>query len=216
MSFLFYNSNGKERTIEMINTVIFDITGVLVSGGLDDMLVEKGFSEDIRERISKACSIPGVWDEFDKGIVGLEGAIKNFAMHDPELEPEIRETFSDLKGIVKKREYAIPWIRSLKESGYRVLVLSNFTIQGLDDNPFMREFLEETDGGIISYEVGRVKPDPEIYRLLLEKYDLKPQECVFIDDMPQNIEMAKSLGINGIVYKNYEQVQDELHSLLIN
>ncbi|MCR5343526.1 MAG: HAD family phosphatase [Butyrivibrio sp.] len=196
-----------------INTIIFDITGVLVDGCLDDFFRNKGYTEEMVQRLLLTCTNPGDWTEFDKNHVDLEGAIGIFARHDPEIEGELRNAFCDLNGIVRKRERTIPWIRDLKASGYKVLILSNFAEQGLEDNPFMKEFLDETDGGIISFSVGLTKPDPEIYRLLMERYELKAEECVFIDDMLENIEAAKALSMQGIVYKSYEQVIRELRKL---
>lgn len=70
------------------------------------------------------------------------------------------------------------------------------------------------DGGIFSYLVNCVKPDEEIYYKLFEKYDLNPAECVFIDDTPANIETARRLGMQGIVFESYEQSSSELTRIL--
>ena len=59
-----------------------------------------------------------------------------------------------------------------------------------------------------------IKPDPEMYELLLRTYDLKAEECVFIDDRPGNIEGAKNAGLHGIVFESYEKTSRELDELL--
>ena len=59
-----------------------------------------------------------------------------------------------------------------------------------------------------------VKPEPGIYRALLEDYDLKAEECVFLDDRAENIEAAKVLGIHGIVVESYKQAVKELNQIL--
>ncbi len=74
-------------------------------------------------------------------------------------------------------------------------------------------FLSEVDGGILSYRDRVVKPDPAIYKLLMERYDLVPEKTVFIDDTAVNIEAAKNLGWNGIVFESKEQVLSELSAL---
>ena len=78
------------------------------------------------------------------------------------------------------------------------------------------EFYEYTDGGIISYREHLIKPDLQVYRLLLERYGLEASECVFIDDLKENVNAAKNLGINGIVFENYEQAKKELEDILKN
>ena len=70
------------------------------------------------------------------------------------------------------------------------------------------------DGGIMSYEVQLIKPDLAIYQTLMERYDLQPEECVFLDDTVRNVEAAQALGIAGIVVTSQEQAKKELETLL--
>ena len=70
------------------------------------------------------------------------------------------------------------------------------------------------DGGIMSYEVQLIKPDLIIYQTLIERYDLQPEECVFLDDTVRNVEAAQALGIAGIVVTSQEQAKKELETLL--
>lgn len=70
------------------------------------------------------------------------------------------------------------------------------------------------DGGIMSYTVHLAKPDPAIYQTLLDRYGLKAEECVFLDDTVRNVEAAQALGIVGIVVTSQEQAKKELETLL--
>ena len=65
----------------------------------------------------------------------------------------------------------------------------------------MMGFLQEFDGGIFSYEVQSIKPEEKIYRLLLERYRIRPERAVFFDDRPVNVEAAARLGIRGVVFE---------------
>lgn len=67
---------------------------------------------------------------------------------------------------------------------------------------------------IISALVGLMKPDPAIYNLTLQRLGIAPQQAVFVDDMPQNVEAAQTLGIHGIRFTTREAVIDELDALL--
>ena len=75
------------------------------------------------------------------------------------------------------------------------------------------DFIPYTDGGILSFQDRVIKPDEKIYRLLLSRYQLKAQECVFLDDTPANVEAAVRLGFAGIVFRTREQAQEELRAL---
>ncbi|MDE6185478.1 MAG: HAD-IA family hydrolase, partial [Lachnospiraceae bacterium] len=76
------------------------------------------------------------------------------------------------------------------------------------------DFLEETDGGILSYQVKLIKPSPEIYQLLCSRYGLQAEECVFIDDTVKNVEAAIKEGMKGITFHTLDQVKEELEKLL--
>ena len=69
------------------------------------------------------------------------------------------------------------------------------------------------DGAVFSYQVRQLKPEPEIYRTLLDRYHLKPEETVFLDDTPENCEGARKLGITAIQFKDFKQAAAELEKL---
>ena len=196
-----------------IDTVVFDIGNVLTDFAWDKFLVFKGYDDKMVERIAKATVYSDDWVEYDKGNLTNEEIIARFVENDPEIRSEIEESFKNIDGIILKREKTIPWIRALKAAGYKVLYLSNFSKQALEGCPDAMAFLDETDGGILSFREHVVKPDPAIYNLLVSRYNLTPSKTVFIDDTPVNIEAAKNLGWKGIIYRDYNQVVDELATL---
>lgn len=182
----------------MIKTVIFDIGNVLADFAWEPFYRSFGFTEDIFEKLKMATVKSPDWEEFDRGAHTTEQIVEAFIANDPTVEKEIRQVFQNLKGIVTKREYAIAWVQHLKAAGYRVLYLSNFAEITREHCLDALEFMEYMDGGIMSYEVKLIKPDPAIYEALAEKYDLKPEECVFVDDTFKNVEAAEKLGFHGV------------------
>ena len=76
--------------------------------------------------------------------------------------------------------------------------------------------------GMLMYEnigkyqnmVKMVKPDADIYQCLFDTYGLKPEECVFLDDRPENIEGGEKLGMRGIVFESYEDAKAKLEKML--
>jgi len=69
------------------------------------------------------------------------------------------------------------------------------------------------DGGIASFQFGVIKPNREIFELFLKQYEKLADECVFVDDTPQNTEMAGAMGFHTITLKNISDLSDELAKL---
>ncbi|SFC40525.1 HAD-IA family hydrolase [Butyrivibrio sp. YAB3001] len=199
-----------------INTVVFDIGNVLTDFAWEKFLLNKGYDKEMVQRMAKATVMSEDWVEYDKGNLSNDEIVAKFVENDPEIEADLKKSFVNIDGIIEKRDRAIPWIKALKAAGYKVLYLSNFSKQALEGNPEAMAFLDETDGGILSYRDHEVKPYPEIYKLLEERYELVPEKTVFIDDTPVNIRAAKARGWKGIVYKDYKQVEEELRQMGVN
>ena len=198
----------------MIRNIIFDIGNVLTDFRWKEFLEDKGFDEAMVKRIAKASVQSTVWNEIDRGVWSMEELIQAFIRQDPEIEEELRRAYDDITGMVTKRAYAIPWIQELREKGYRVYYLSNFSEKAYEDCADALDFLPYTDGGILSYREKLVKPDPEIYRRLLSREYLEAQESVFLDDTAMNVEAAERLGIHGICFRTKEQAEEELRGLV--
>ncbi len=197
----------------MIRNVIFDIGNVLTDFRWNEFLQDKGFDEAMIQRIAKASVLSPFWAEFDRGEWDTDKLLKEFAKLDPEIEDELYRAFGDIREMVTKRDYAIPWIKELKSKGYGVYYLSNYSYKAYVDCIDALDFIPFMDGGILSFQDRVIKPDAEIYRLLLSRYGLKAEECVFLDDTPANVEAAEKLGFAGIVFGTREQAQEELRAL---
>ena len=195
----------------MIRNVIFDIGNVLTDFRWNEFLQDKGFDEAMIQRIARASVLSPFWAEFDRGEWDTDKLLK--AKLDPEIEDELYRAFGDIREMVTKRDYAIPWIKELKSKGYGVYYLSNYSYKAYVDCIDALDFIPFMDGGILSFQDRVIKPDAEIYRLLLSRYGLKAEECVFLDDTPANVEAAEKLGFAGIVFGTREQAQEELRAL---
>lgn len=197
----------------MIKNVIFDIGNVLVNFRWKEFLIEKGFDENTLKRVIKASVASPYWEEFDKGVLTEEETINAFISLDPEIENELRMAYERIDGMLTKRDFAIPWVKGLKAAGYGVYYLSNYSKKAYDECNETLDFMEYMDGGILSYREHIIKPDYEIYERLLSRYNLKANECVFIDDTEKNIVAAKELGFEGIIYESYEDTIQKLKEL---
>ncbi len=202
--------------IGMITTIIFDIGNVLADFTWKEHFESFGYDETMVDRIAAATVMNPKWNEYDRGVLSDQEILESFIESDPEIEEEIRKVLSNVKNIVRRNDYAIPWIEDLKGKGYRCLYLSNFSRKAETECAHALDFLPYMDGGILSYQDKVIKPMPEIYRLLIDRYDLKPEECVFMDDTPRNLEGAEKFGIHTIHFVNQAQAIEELRALGVN
>ena len=197
----------------MITTIIFDIGNVLAEFTWKEHYESFGYDEQMVERIAKATVKNPDWNEFDRGAMSEEEIVQAFVKADPEIEEDIWKVLQNVSTMIKRLDYAIPWIQELKSKGYRVLYLSNFSNKAETDCAHALDFIPVTDGGILSCEEKLIKPQPEIYLRLLEKYSLKAEECVFLDDLETNVEAARAQGFYGIVFTTKEDAVSQLAAL---
>lgn len=197
----------------MIKNIILDIGDVLAKSNYHEFFVNKGYDEETVMRLEKATFFSPIWKELDRGEWDFSQITDAFVKNDPELESQLRTVFNDMCGFIKIFPYAVDWVQSLKESGLKVFCLSNISGKICDDCAEELEFLNYVDGKILSYEERLIKPDPEIFKCLLDRYGLCADECIFIDDIEQNVIAANELGIHGIVFKNKTQAENEIEMI---
>ena len=107
----------------------------------------------------------------------------------------------------------LKFVRSLKSKGYKIAILSNTdaaAVKRLKNLKIVNEF----DVAVFSCEVGVLKPDKRIYKLALEKLDVRPEEAIFIDDQERWVEAARRLGIRGIVFQDINDLQQKIKLIL--
>jgi len=104
-------------------------------------------------------------------------------------------------------------LKELKQAGYSLYGLTNWSAETFPYARARHAFFDLFDDMVISGAVGHIKPEPEIYDILLEKIGKPAQECLFIDDSLPNIKQAEKLGIHGIHFQSAEQLRSELGKL---
>lgn len=198
----------------MLKNVIFDIGNVLTS--FDDRNYGSVYFKDkaMAEIMQEAINSYGLWERGDMGDRDPYEIIDEFAATVTGHEDAAREAALAASDYVRQEAYTIPWLKELKAAGYHVYYLSNYNKYLQEARPDFPDFIPYMDGGILSCDVHMLKPQGEIYMALLDKYDLKAEECIFIDDREINIEGGRAAGIDGIVFKNYEQAHAELRKRL--
>lgn len=196
----------------MIKNIVFDIGNVLADFRWKEYMIDKGLDEITIKRVMKASIMTPDWDEFDKGMFDDEEALNRFASYDPELRPVLDKVYRRIKGMIVPYDYATDWVKSLKEAGYKIYYLSNFSKKAYEECEESLEFMKYADGGVMSFQEHVMKPDPVIFERLLEKYELCADECIFLDDTQKNIDAALQLGFKAFTFTTREQADIDINS----
>ena len=190
----------------MIRNMVFDIGNVLMDFRWKEYMRSLfGEDETLIQTINQGIWHNGCWAAMDKGEMDGAATLRSAVAFAPQYEKEIKLTLDSVAHAFHKFEYSIPWIQELKRMGLNVYYLSNYSAFSIAANPDVLDFIPCMDGGVFSFEVKAVKPEPEIYRCLCDKYGLKPEECLFTDDVPANVKGAQACGFQGIVFEGYEK-----------
>lgn len=198
-----------------LSSVIFDIGRVLVAYDWEDYLHGFGFEKDKEEALARAMFAGPYWKELDRGVWSQSELLDAFTSLAPACRREIETVFSHAERCISGLSYAKPWIQELKSRGLHVYYLSNYSLSMRLKTSEALDFLDLMDGGLFSYEVNMVKPEPEIYRELLKRCpEIVPEQSVFLDDTEINVEAARRLGMQGIIFRNFHQGKKELEQML--
>ena len=197
----------------MIKNVIFDFGCVLVYWSQHNLYdTHFGSKEKTDWFVDNICT----WEwnnQTDLGKSFAESVAEKVAEY-PDWETEIRmywERWEDmLNGEVPGMK---EWICELKNAGYKVYGLSNWSHETFPMVKDKYEAFSMMDGIVMSGEELIAKPDLRIYKILLERYGLKAEECVFIDDRKENIIAGEQVGIRGIIFEDCEQVKQAFYVL---
>lgn len=199
----------------MIRNIIFDFGAVLLDWS-PEHLYKPYFNDDEKMRHFLAEVCPYSWNAtVDAGKSTAEATAERVALF-PEWKKEIRMYYGQWE---KMMNGEIPGMRevveSLKKKGYGIYGLSNWSAETFV--PFVRDkyhVLKLLDGYVVSGFEKVKKPDPRLYRILLDRYGLKADECLFIDDSPDNIAAGEALGIRGIVFSSPVELKKRLAEVL--
>jgi small GTP-binding protein len=204
---IFESVNAKEEEIKenKIENLVFDWYRVVFSDSIDEFvakLIKKyKLNSDLHSTIHKLYlqryerEISG--DEFSLQLGKLTGEVHDF-------DNDLHKMWSSM---VKEIPSTTNFIKYQKSLGKRIYYITNIgnTLADRRASDIFKYF----DGGIASCEVDLLKPDPQIYKLLLETYNIKATNSVFIDDKPENVRAAQQLGFKGITYFDGETDLDE-------
>ncbi|MFX0038319.1 MAG: HAD family hydrolase [Promethearchaeota archaeon] len=197
----------------MIKNIIFDLGNVLINFKPDKFLLRYTKNEKyINSFISKVIR-DRIWLNLDRGVISLENAKNEFIEKYPEDANFILTFFEDWMEMLTPIEENIKILYELKSNSYKIYILSNYILEAYHYVKSIYEFISVFDGEIISGKEKVIKPEPEIYQKLVQKYKLIPKECVFIDDIPTCLLYARKIKMKTILYLPNVDLRRELRKL---
>ncbi len=184
----------------MIKNIIFDMGNVLLQYDPGVCLRHFVEREEDRALIRRELFEGPEWVEGDLGHITDEERFDGVSKRVPErLHRELKACTEQWHMCMQPVAGAKEFCGYAREKGYRIFVLSNASSSFYQ---YFQRFapLDYFDGIVVSCDIHMIKPDVRIYQYLLDKYQLKPEESFFIDDMPGNVAGAEKAGIRGAVF----------------
>lgn len=193
----------------MIKNIIFDIGNVLL-----DFKPAVHFKDvECGDEVCYHIFHSPYWKEYDLGTKSLSEVKDILIREKPEYQPQIEEILSRWTEVLTQRK-TMKHIESLSEKGYHIYLLSNLSCDAADYIKEHYDLFDQVDGYVLSCDVNYIKPDTKIYQILLDNYHLKPHESVFLDDLKDNVESAKALGMYGIHVVDEDKALKELYEVI--
>jgi len=198
----------------MIKNIIFDLGNVLISFIPSEYLKKRNYPSNIRNTIINDIFRSEEWKKLDNGDITVPEAIDSIALKSALNREEIALVFNFRTDIMFPLDDNVRLLPGLKKHGLRLFYLSNFPLDSFEEVKYDYYFFRYFDGGIISAEVKLSKPDIRIYMHILNKYDLKPEECIYIDDIEENVVAAEKTGMLGLLTNGSVKIAAELGKVL--
>jgi putative hydrolase of the HAD superfamily len=194
----------------MIKNLVFDVGEVLLGYRWKDMLMNYGMTEEQAVFFANMMFTDPLWEELDLACRTLEETIRQYVRKYPDYEKEITWFMTHGEYMHVPRKDVWRKVHDLKNKGYAIYILSNYSEELFRIHTDGADFIPDADGIVVSYQIHRKKPEEAIYRFLLEKYRLIPEECIFFDDREENTEAARRIGMEAVTVYSKEQLLNEL------
>ena len=202
----------------MIKTIFFDIGGVLIDIHPERTYQYLSDSADVEVSMVKESFPWDAHDQYERGIMNNEDWFITYKESLPQPCCLKRSDFWNAWKLLLGEEKNTVNILEALNKQYSIWLLSNTNPKHIQDEIEKRYlFPSLVSGAVYSFDVGVRKPEKEIYEIAMQRANANPQECLFIDDLLENIQAAKQIGIEGIHFISSEQLKQELvHLGIIN
>ncbi|KJY70744.1 HAD family hydrolase [Vibrio coralliilyticus] len=199
-----------------VRNIVFDVGNVIVRWDPLEITRRAFVESEDHEQLAKAIFQSQTWADLNKGLISETKAKTQYQQIIGLSERECELLFYYIKQTQRLIVGSVELIQNIKSAGYGTYALTDNVHEIVSYLKSTYSFWSLFDGAVVSADVGMLKPQPEIYHLLLNKFDLIASETVFIDDMLYNVEGAKSVGMYAIQFEDIDQCEKDLVSLGLN
>jgi 2-haloacid dehalogenase len=195
-----------------IDAIIFDLGGVLIDWN-PSYLYDKMFENNEERKkffFDNICTFE--WNEKQDAGRSLQEATEELVQKHPEWKEYIEAFYGRWQEMLGGPIHGtVEVFRQLKETGkYKLYALTNWSGELFPVALELYEFLHWFDGRVVSGDEKMRKPFPEFYQLILNRFQLTPEETLFIDDNLRNVEAAEKMGLKTVRFQSPEQLKNEL------
>ena len=197
----------------MVKNVIFDLGGVVIEWNSDRILEAYYADPDVRAVMKQQMFQHPDWLELDRGTMHESELLARLGVRTGRPAAELSGLFDAVRESLHAKPDTVALLEKLHARGVPLYCLSNISS---DIFKYLRErhsFWGVFRGIVISGDLKMIKPEPEIFHHLLQRYGLAAAETVFVDDNAPNIEAARALGIHTVWFKNARQCETEIEEL---
>ncbi len=195
---------------------VFDIGGVLLDWN-PRYLYRKLFDDEAAMEAFLATVCTPAWNRRMDGGMTLDEGVAELLDRFPDQSDMIeawRDRWTEM--IPRALDETVAIFEALEESGHPLFAITNFAAETFAQARALYPFLNRFDGIVVSGEIKALKPEPEIYRTLIDQYGLTAGDCLFIDDVQENVDGARAIGMHAVRFTDAERLRSDLryHGLL--
>jgi FMN phosphatase YigB (HAD superfamily) len=199
---------------QVVRNVIFDLGGVVLEWNPDQILSRFQKDPDLRILLRQALFGHADWHQFDRGGLSEREVIDRMEARIGRPRGELIAIVDAVRESLVEKPDTLELIRELQRRAVPLYCLSNMPASIYAHLRIRHDFWDVFRGIVISGEVRMVKPEPQVFAHLLERYDLRAAESIFIDDLAVNIQAARDVGLHTILFRDAAQCRHELAALL--
>ncbi len=155
-------------------------------------------------------SYQGDWGEFDRGTVSPAEVVQRIAARTGLLPQEVQRVVDAVPASLQPIPASVALMDQLRRPDRPMFFLSNMPAPYAEQLEREHAFVRAFDNGVFSSRVKLIKPDPAIFALAVQRFDLPPAELVFIDDVPANVAAAQAAGWQALLFTDAAQCARDL------
>jgi HAD superfamily hydrolase (TIGR01509 family) len=197
-----------------VRNVVFDVGGVLLEWNPASTIAELYPDQATQAVIRQQMFDHADWHEFDRGTLSFEAAIQHFAKQTGRSPDETRALIIATRKSLRPIAGTVQLVEKLAAAGVHLYLLSNMPVSTFEYLVQHHKFFAHFKRLVISGAILLVKPEPAIYKHLVEQTGIVPAESVFIDDLLKNVIAAQECGFHAIQFADPATCREQLRAYL--